>query len=58
MSSELRKYSPVICWTSEWNAGSLTKVKMNKESRVYQKALDKLASIKTWEKNNGGQRSR
>lgn len=50
MSSELRKYSPVICWTSEWNAGSLTKVKMNKESRVYQKALDKLASIKTWEK--------
>ena len=50
MSSELRKYSPVICWTSEWNAGLLTKVKMNKESRVYQKALDKQAQEQTWKR--------
>ena len=48
MSSERKKYSPVICWTSEWSSSSLTKVKINKESEVYQKALDKLSVEQTW----------
>ena len=51
MNSERRKYSPVICWRSEWNTDKTLRItKMNKESSNYQKALDKLASIKTWEK--------
>ena len=33
-------YSPVVCWTSDWKAGILHNMKMNKESRAWQKALD------------------
>ena len=50
MSSERRKYSPVVCWKSEWQGTNLNILKINKESSDYQKALDKLAVIKTWEK--------
>ena len=50
MNSERRTYSPVICWTSEWQGNILKINKMNTASSNYQKALDKLAAIKTWEK--------
>ena len=51
MNSERKTYSPVICWTSEWNTdNTLRIIRMNKASSNYQKALDKLAAIKTWEK--------
>ena len=50
MSSERFKYSPVICWRSEWQGDKLQITEMNKQSSNYQKALDKLAAIKTWEK--------
>ena len=36
-----RQYiSPVVCWTSNWQAGVLVNTKINKESRAYKKAYD------------------
>lgn len=34
-------YSPVVCWTSDWKAGVLHNMRMNKQSRAWQKAYDK-----------------
>ena len=48
MNSERTRYSPVICWTSEWQGDRLKIKKINKESSGYQKALDKLAVEQTW----------
>jgi len=33
-------YSPVVCWTSSWQAGVLVNLKINKESKAYKKAFD------------------
>ena len=36
-----REYiSPVVCWTSSWQAGMLVNTKINKESKAYKKAYD------------------
>ena len=36
-----RQYiSPVVCWTSNWQAGVLVNKKINKESKAYKKAYD------------------
>jgi hypothetical protein len=43
-------YSPVVCWTSTWNAGVLRNVQMNKESRAWKKAYDQQCVRKTNER--------
>ena len=46
-----REYiSPVVCWSSDWNAGELVNTKINKESRAYKKAYDKECVRKTHER--------
>ena len=46
-----REYvSPVVCWTSSWQAGNLVNTKINKESRAYKKAFDKECVRKTNER--------
>ena len=48
-----REYiSPVVCWTSQWNNGVLTGVKINKQSRAYKKAYDAECARKTNEQRH------
>lgn len=55
MDPQPREYiSPVVCWTSSWQAGVLTNTKINKECRAYKKAYDAECVRKTSER----QRSR
>ena len=43
-------YSPVVCWTSEWNQKILDKQTINKESKAWQKAYDAECVRKTNER--------
>jgi len=47
-SAERTKYSPVVCWASEWQGEKLKIKKINKESSGYQKAIDKTMAEKIW----------
>lgn len=44
------QYSPVVCWTSDWNNTTLKIKEINKESSVWQKALDRKKVEETWKR--------
>jgi len=47
-SAERTKYSPVLCWTSEWQGDTLKIKKLNTKSSNFQKALDKEMARRAW----------
>jgi len=50
MNSERTRYSPVICWTSEWQGNELKIKRMNPRCSNFQKALDREMAKKTWKR--------
>jgi len=47
-SSERKKYSPVICWTSEWQGNTLKIKRLNPGCSNFQKAIDKEMARRAW----------
>ena len=50
MNSERTRYSPVICWTSEWQGNVLRIKKLNPECSNFQKARDREMAKRTWKR--------